>query len=89
MDNMMMFIISHVIRLSRHKIHKNGESQFDRVHFIYSRNLKRLFGSRGHLYILHLFLFLYKVPFTYQLKTIEKNITIQTEDTRRFTSKIK
>ena len=26
--------------------------------------------------ILHLFSFLYKVPFTYQLKTIEKNITI-------------
>ena len=28
MDNMMMFIISHVIRLSRPKIDKNGESIF-------------------------------------------------------------
>jgi len=26
--------------------------------------------------VLHLFLFLYLVPFTHQLKTIEKNITI-------------
>ena len=85
MDNMMMFIISRVIRLWRHKIDKNGESQYVREHFICSHNLKRLFAEG----ILHLFLFLYKVPFTYQLKTIKKNITIQTEDTRRFTSKIK
>jgi len=51
-------------------------------------NLKRLFGE-GILGEGILFLFLYKVTFTYQLKTIEKNITIYTEDTRHFTSKIK
>ena len=49
---------------------KNGEGQYGRVHFICTRNLKHLFGEG----ILHLSLFLYNVPFAYQLKTIKKNI---------------
>ena len=65
MDNMTMFIIGHVIRLWRHKIDKNGEIQYGRVHAIVNIFLGRaLYGCS----------FLYKVPFAYQLKTIEKNI---------------
>ena len=71
MDNMMMVIISHVIRLWRHQIDKNGESQYGRVHFICTHNLKRLFGE-GILGEGILFLFFYKVPFTYQLKNYWK-----------------
>ena len=62
-DNIMMFITSLVIRLRRHKIDKNGESQYDREKFICTRNLKHLLERAFYIYV-------YKVSFTFQLKTL-------------------
>ena len=69
MDNIMMFMISHVTRLWRHKIDTKGESQYGQVQFICTRNLKQFFREG----ILHLFFYLYTATFAYQFKTIEKN----------------
>ena len=66
MDNMTMFIISHVIRLWRHKIDKNGEIQYGRVHAIVNIFLGRALYSCS---------FLYEVPFCISIKNyIDKNI---------------
>ena len=46
MDNMVMFIISHVTRLWRHKIETKGESQYGQVHLYVHAVLNILWRGR-------------------------------------------